>query len=125
MDWTIINAVIITCAAVGGLLGLAVLARRFTRTQSGGENIPLRILSRQPLTQKASLVIVDIGDKRLVLGVTEHTVTVLATLANGSPSATMRSAPSQERVLEPLHTAPHGDLSLRAYLTSMFQRSSK
>jgi flagellar biosynthetic protein FliO len=125
VDWTILNAVIITCATVGGLFGLAILARRFTRTRSSGENIPLRILSRQPLTQKASLFIVDIGDKRLVLGVTEHTVTVLATLANGSPSATVRSAPLQGQPLEPLPTSPHGELSFRAYLASMFQRSNK
>ncbi|WP_217376239.1 flagellar biosynthetic protein FliO [Paenarthrobacter ureafaciens] len=37
----------------------------------------LSVVSRQAVGQKASVVVVDAGDKRFLLGVTEHNVTVL------------------------------------------------
>jgi len=54
------------------------LQRRFTKgvRARGGANL-VTVVGRQGLGQKASVVVVDIDGQRLVLGVTEQSVTVL------------------------------------------------
>ncbi|MCQ1951172.1 flagellar biosynthetic protein FliO [Arthrobacter sp. zg-Y859] len=68
--------------ALGAVLGLLwFLQRRFSRTLgSAGANQPaVRVVSRQPLTPKASLVVVETGGQRLLLGVAEGSVNLLHT----------------------------------------------
>jgi len=54
------------------------MQRRFTKgvRTRGGANL-VTVVGRQGLGQKASVVVVDIDGQRLVLGVTEQSVTVL------------------------------------------------
>lgn len=54
------------------------LQRRFTKgvRARGGANL-VTVVGRQGLGQKASVVVVDVDGQRLVLGVTEQSVTVL------------------------------------------------
>ncbi|MDH6237259.1 flagellar biosynthetic protein FliO [Cryobacterium sp. CG_9.6] len=54
------------------------MQRRFTKgvRARGGANL-VTVVGRQGLGQKASVVVVDIDGQRLVLGVTEQSVTVL------------------------------------------------
>lgn len=68
-------------AALGAVLGLIwVLQRRLLKGKAKGRrraNTTLTVVSRQTVGQKASVVVVDAGDKRFLLGVTEHAVNVL------------------------------------------------
>jgi len=68
--------VLLSLAAVVGLLWF--LQRRITKgTRSTGVTKLVNVVARQGLAQKASVVVIDVEGKRFLLGVTEHSVTVL------------------------------------------------
>ena len=68
--------VLLSLAAVVGLLWF--LQRRITKgTVSSRATKLVNVVTRQPLAQKASVVVIDVDGKRFLLGVTEHSVTVL------------------------------------------------
>ena len=71
--------VLVSLGAVLGLLWW--LQRRFSAdTGSGGKEQPaIKVVSRQPITPKASVVVVETGGQRFLLGVTEGSVNVLHT----------------------------------------------
>ena len=70
--------VVVSLAVVVGLLW--VLQRRLTRgSRASAASKPVRIVTKQAISPKASVVIIDVGDTRLLLGVTEHAVSVLQT----------------------------------------------
>ncbi|TDT85978.1 flagellar protein FliO/FliZ [Arthrobacter sp. AG258] len=67
--------------ALGAVLGLMwYLQRRLGKAKGHGRrraNRTLSVVSRQSVGQKASVVVIDAGDKRFLLGVTEHSINVL------------------------------------------------
>ncbi|MFJ4208343.1 flagellar biosynthetic protein FliO [Paenarthrobacter sp. NPDC089675] len=67
--------------ALGAVLGVIWLLQRRLGKGKGRRRADstLSVVSRQAVGQKASVVVVDAGDKRFLLGVTEHNVTVLHT----------------------------------------------
>ena len=68
--------VLLSLAAVVGLLWF--LQRRITAgTRSTRATKLVNVVTRQGLAQKASVVVIDVEGKRFLLGVTEHSVTVL------------------------------------------------
>jgi flagellar protein FliO/FliZ len=70
--------VVVSLAVVVGLLW--VLQRRLTRgSRASGAAKPVRIVTKQAISPKASVVIIDVEGTRLLLGVTEHAVSVLQT----------------------------------------------
>ncbi|KAD3456127.1 flagellar biosynthetic protein FliO [Arthrobacter yangruifuii] len=76
--------VLVSLGAVLALLWF--LQRRFSRANgSAGANAAVRVISRQPLTPKTSLVIVETDGKHLLLGVAEGSVNLLHTM--GLPAA--------------------------------------
>jgi len=126
MDSTLLNAALVLIVSIAVLAIAALGVRRFITGRASVHGMPIRIIARQPLAQKASLVIAEIGDKRLLLGVTEHNVTLLGTLAQeAAQHAPQRTATPPNSVPITPPTAKPAELSFRAYLSSMFQRSSK
>lgn len=68
--------VLLSLAAVVGLLWF--LQRRITKgTRSTRATKLVNVVTRQGIAQKASVVVIDVEGKRFLLGVTEHSVTVL------------------------------------------------
>ncbi|MFE4197544.1 flagellar biosynthetic protein FliO [Paenarthrobacter sp. NPDC056912] len=65
--------------ALGAVLGLIWFVQKRLGKGKGRRraDAALTVVSRQVVGQKASVVVVDAGDKRFLLGVTEHAVTVL------------------------------------------------
>jgi flagellar protein FliO/FliZ len=65
--------------SLGVVLGLLwFLHRRITRgSKQRGPAASITVLGKQAVGQKASVVVVDADGKRFILGVTEHTITVL------------------------------------------------
>lgn len=84
--------------ALGAVLGLIwVLQRRLLKGKAKGRrraNTTLTVVSRQSVGQKASVVVVDAGDKRFLLGVTEHAVNVLH--SSDVPVEVPETAPAPE-----------------------------
>lgn len=69
--------------ALGAVLGLMwFLQRRIGAAKGKGRrraSRTLSVVSRQSVGQKASVVVIDAGDRRFLLGVTEHNINVLHT----------------------------------------------
>lgn len=84
--------------ALGAVLGFIwVLQRRLLKGKAKGRrraNTTLTVVSRQSVGQKASVVVVDAGDKRFLLGVTEHAVNVLH--SSDVPVEVPETAPAPE-----------------------------
>jgi len=76
-SFTEVGRVLLSLAVVLALLWVAarVLRRGQHRTQHG---VAVDVLARQPLAQRASVAVVKVGDRALVLGVTESRVELLA-----------------------------------------------
>jgi flagellar biosynthetic protein FliO len=70
----------LSLAVVLGLMAAAVwvLRRRALLVGRLGAQRPVTVLARQSLGGKASVQVVQVADRALVLGVTEQTVTLLA-----------------------------------------------
>jgi flagellar protein FliO/FliZ len=69
----------VSLAVVLGLMALAAwVMRRKGPGRLLGQASPFTVVARQPLGRSASLQVVTFGDRALVLGVTEQTVTLLA-----------------------------------------------
>jgi len=85
--------------ALGAVLGLMwYLQRRVGKAKGHGRrraNTTLSVVSRQAVGQKASVVVVDAGDKRFLLGVTEHTINVLH--AGEIPVEAVESTTTEQR----------------------------
>lgn len=122
VDWTVLNAAIVLTFSIIVLVGIAYTARRWIGGKASGQGTGFRILARQSLGSKASLVIVEVGDKRYLLGVTEHSVTMLGTISLPSQNTTPMPPPAPKSQ-QPI--TPPAELSFRAYLSSLFQRSEK
>ncbi|MFT4469450.1 flagellar biosynthetic protein FliO [Arthrobacter sulfonylureivorans] len=85
--------VALSLAVVLGLLW--VLQRRFSRGARTGARKLVRVVERQTIGPKASVVVVDADGQRFLLGVTDQAVNVLDT----------REAPAEEET-QPSHRAP-------------------
>ncbi|MEO7123073.1 MAG: flagellar biosynthetic protein FliO, partial [Lacisediminihabitans sp.] len=83
--------VVVSLAVVLGLLWM--LQRRLTRgSRKGAAGHPVTIVTKQAISPKASVVIIDVDGTRLLLGVTEHAVSVLQT--GETPEPVFEEAPA-------------------------------
>ncbi|MFM7774551.1 MAG: flagellar biosynthetic protein FliO [Candidatus Kapaibacterium sp.] len=89
---------LIGCIAFLGAV-LWWVKRKTSRGHTGTQDIRIRVVARQPLSSKASVAVVEVGDTTLVLGVTEHSVTNLGT-------GTERPSPSTLEARRPSGTIP-------------------
>ncbi len=87
--------------ALGAVLGLMwYLQRRVTKAQGHGRrraNRTLSVVSRQSVGQKASVVVIDAGDRRFLLGVTEHSINVLHSGEIPLEAVEIAGDPAEER----------------------------
>lgn len=77
------------------VLALAVLAARFARragVRGGGAG--LRVLDRTGLSREASVAVVEVAGRGLVLGVTAHGISLLTELEPGQLDAAVTAATS-------------------------------
>lgn len=148
MDGTVLKAFVtlVGCIAFLGAV-LWWVKRKTSRGQAGSQDIRIRIVARQPLGSKASVAVVEVGEKTLILGITEHSVTNLGVGSDipSTPSAeTRRSVPSAPPTFGPPPTYPPTappppfgsptvlppatgrtepqDLSIGGYLRTLFRR---
>ncbi len=75
----LLGRLVVSLAVVLGLMALAAwVVRRKGAGRLLGQASPFTVVARQPLGRSASLQVVTFGDRALVLGVTDQTVTLLA-----------------------------------------------
>lgn len=103
----VVLRVVLSLAVVVGLLW--IVQRRIAKGSKSGRSTKLvRVISRQGIAQKASVVMVDVQGKRFLLGVTEHSVTVLDTT----------ELPAVESVPEPVEQGADGATAFGSALTA-------
>lgn len=78
----LLRLVIAVVVVVGLLLLTAKLTRRIGIKTNGSTGAAIHLVSRQPLSRNASIAVVRAGDRTLVLGVTDHAVTLLTDRAS-------------------------------------------
>ncbi len=85
-------------AIVVGLLLVTVRigARKF-RPRAGA---PLRILHRQALSRSSSVAVIEVGNRTLVIGHTEHQISILAELGAGDLSDDFSGDSEQGEVID-------------------------
>ncbi|MGO4102366.1 flagellar biosynthetic protein FliO [Leifsonia sp. YAF41] len=110
--------VIVSLAAVLGVIWYA--HKRLTKSSRAAQVAnPIRVVSRQGLSPKSSVVIIEAEGKRFVLGVTEQSVNVLYE-RDSDPMVTLQPAENFALALasasdkEPLGAAPLGAAPLDA-----------
>jgi len=118
---------VLSLAVVLGLLALAAKAARNGGFAMGGarrSSAPVAVLHRQGLAKSASLVVVRAADRALVLGVTDHTVSLLAEV---DPSAVVLDQPSSpvatNAPIEPARTPVLATPSWRTAIDAMRDRT--
>ena len=149
MDGTVLKAFVtlVGCIAFLGVV-LWWVKRKTSRGQAGNQDLRIRIVARQTLSSKASVAVVEVGEKTYVLGVTEHSVTNLGTTVNeGHLETSARAVESQRtaptfgppRTYPPTAPPPPfsfpgtftppdtiqtsaPDLSVRGYFRTLFRR---
>jgi flagellar protein FliO/FliZ len=84
------------------VVALAVLAARAARRAGvTGQGAGLRVMERAGLSREASVAVVEVAGRALVLGVTAHGVTLLRELAPEDLEAARRSAEEAAAAQEP------------------------
>ncbi|MCZ9882704.1 flagellar biosynthetic protein FliO [Arthrobacter sp. B2a2-09] len=111
--------------ALGAVLGLIwVLQRRLLKGKAKGRrraSTTLTVVSRQTVGQKASVVVVDAGDKRFLLGVTEHAINVLH--SGDVPVELPENFPAPESFADIFRDAAGGPLADNESQAAAFQGS--
>ncbi|WP_423922018.1 FliO/MopB family protein [Frigoribacterium sp. 2-23] len=89
--------------SLGVVLALLwVLQKRFAKgLRSGRAASPVTVVSRQGIGTKASVVVVDVEGERLVLGVTDASITVLAAADAPVATPTLELVPSPAAPADP------------------------
>lgn len=147
MDGTIFKAFVTLIGCIAFLWAVLWLVKRKTSGgQVGSQELRIRIIARQALSGKASIMVVEVGEKVMTLGVTEHSVTILSSEADqdGGASQNRRSraaaptfgpmasyppTPPPEQYGLPRQSTPYPappvpppDLSIRGYLRTLCRK---
>jgi len=95
--------VVLSLAVVFGLIWF--IHRRLTRGgKARNAAMPITVLGKQAVGQKASVVVIDADGTRFVLGVTEHNVSVLH--SSESPATAFAGVLATTTAAEPAEVAP-------------------
>lgn len=78
-------------AVLGVIFGLAWLARRFNLNVAGASG-SLRVVSAMTVGPKEKILVVEVEDKRLLLGVTSQQITLLQVLEGEAPNPVTSAA---------------------------------
>ncbi|MCU1421233.1 MAG: fliO, partial [Microbacteriaceae bacterium] len=109
--------VIVSLAVVVGLLWM--VQRRVTKgSKRVRANKLVTVVTRQGIAQKASVVVVDMGGQRFLLGVTEHSVTVLD--ASEVPEPERVELVEPEKRVEPVETSASPALAVVSTSSTRF-----
>lgn len=83
-----IDALTNVLPALALVVGALLLVRRFSQRGRGPNPAALRVLARTGLTRSAVVAVVEVGDRRFLVGAADHGVSVLTELENDEPTIT-------------------------------------
>jgi len=135
VDNNLLNAFLSMGAIVLILIAiLFVLKRIAKKKQIGGNNIDMKIVSRLQIQHKSQLAIVEVDGKKLLLGLTEQNVNLLADLSDDKtfiekndtiekifPTSNAKLQESMKKVSKSNDNLSN-DLSFSAFLKSTFTK---
>ena len=84
-------------ASLAIVVGLLLVTVRKFRPRAGA---PLRILHRQALSRSSSVAVIEVGNRTLVIGHTEHQISILAELGAGDLSDDFSGDSEQGEVID-------------------------
>lgn len=118
--WTVLLRTLISLIIIVGLVYLSVFGlKRYVFRNKRGGGLPIRVLGSSLLGPKKMIYLVEIEDRRLVLGVTDASISTLAELekepgeaikAPGSVPETQTSGGKFRNVLDTLISKRSGDV---------------
>lgn len=88
---------------IGMIWALSKVTRRWNPTRSAA----IQVVSKVTLSKRSSLIVVGVGDRGMLLGVTDHGITQLGEVALPSTKA-VSAEPQRSAVVVDLHDASRG-----------------
>lgn len=82
----------------------------------------IEVLLRQPVGRRASISVVRAGNRALVLGVTDHTITLLA---EDDPDVLVPLAPEMPRTVSPADGPPSASSAWTAVVDALRDRTAR
>ena len=89
---------------IGMIWALAKVTRRWNPTRSAA----IQVVSKVSLSKRSSLIVVGVGDRGMLLGVTDHGITQLGEVALPSNNKTRAIEPQRNAVVVGLHDSSRG-----------------
>lgn len=87
---------------IGMIWALSKVTRRWNPTRSAA----IQVISKVSLSKRSSLIVVGVGDRGMLLGVTDHGITQLGEVA--LPSKSTPAEPQRSAIVVDLHGATRG-----------------
>jgi len=72
--WLILRLVLSLALVLGLIWGLARIKKRVSPTNAG----TIQVLSKIPVSRKGSLMVVEVGGKKLVIGATDNSISLIS-----------------------------------------------
>lgn len=128
MDLSLFSLVLRLVVSLGVVLLLVrVAAGLLQRAGTGGTGgrrrrgpAEVEVLLRQPIGRRASISVVRAGSRALVLGITEHTITLLA---EDDPDVLVPIAPETPRTATPADGPPSASTAWTAIVDALRDRT--
>lgn len=79
------------------VLGMMWALSRVMRPKGGVRGLPVDVIARTPLGKRASVAVLRVGDRGLLVGVTDHAVSLIAEVDIPAPAA---PAPERRTTLD-------------------------
>lgn len=109
---------------VGGLAFLLYLFKRFNQKKNGGDKAEeMKVLSKISLQPKVNLYIVKVGARKLLVGASEKSVTLLGNLNSPEAKTTVKETPdiNLPNNMQPTDKPIDDKLSFKSFLLSGFK----
>ncbi|MBN8573218.1 MAG: flagellar biosynthetic protein FliO [Candidatus Kapabacteria bacterium] len=126
IDPTLLKAFITMAAAVGGLSLLLLLLKKKARNRIVNADSSLQTLSiesRIAVAPKSQVVVINYGDKKYILGITEQSINLIADVTEKLPHPRVENSPtfSSDYNAHASDTSSN-DVSFAAFLKSITKR---
>ncbi len=83
MEGTMLQSLLTLVAGVGIIGLMFYLLKKYTlKAQNSSEKMNLKVISKLPLQPKSSLFVVEAGDKKLLIGVSEKNINLISDLTD-------------------------------------------
>lgn len=126
MDGSILNAFATLSTVVAALGVLLYIVKRAVKIKNSKDQIlDMKVLSRMPLNQKNQLYIVQAGNKKLLLGVSDTGIRNLSEIDDEIPYEIPKNTPPPKQTVSKVKEPEAIDnLSFRSFLKSTFSTAN-